>query len=214
VILRAIALARLLGIAAAAGAQDSRAKRSSPIVPMSPTARTSSTPASCNSKSAASTRMQVRAGMPGTPFTARVGLFEWLEARISTDPGGIPVLSILPAVNVPTASAEKGLGSGIADYTLAILTGTDIGRHAHVDVNYGIGSIGAADTDPRFVQHLVSVSASDAISAFGGISIIVGDILGGHGVHARQRQAQKRAAAPRGDDAATTSACRAGRDRG
>ena len=215
----------------------------------------------------------------GTPVTARVGLFEWLEARVGTDglltqtdgsssvsgigniqlgaklrlwadPGGIPVLSILPAVNVPTASAAKGLGSGTADYTLALLTGTDIGRHAHVDVNYGIGRIGAGDSEPRFVQHLVSVSASDAISdnwnpyveafwfsrqevdgvavtavdagaiyelgaryaldggvqigvsrnappfaAFGGISIIVGDILGGHGVHARQRQAQKRAAA-------------------
>jgi hypothetical protein len=215
----------------------------------------------------------------GTPFTARVGLFEWLEARIGTDglltqtdgftnvtgignvqvgaklrlwadPGGIPVLSILPTVNIPAASAQKGLGSGTADYTLALLTGTDIGRHAHVDVNYGIGSIGAGDGDPHFIQHLVSVSASDAISdnwnpyieaywfsrqaidgapvtaldagaiyelgaryaidggvqigisrtappfaAFGGISIIVGDILGSHGVHARQRQKQKRAAA-------------------
>ena len=215
----------------------------------------------------------------GTPFTARVGLFDWLEARIGTDglltqtdgfssvtgignvqvgaklrlwadPGGIPVLSILPTVNLPVASVEKGLGSGTVDYTLALLTGTDIGRHAHVDVNYGIGSIGAGDSDPHFIQHLVSISASDAISdnwnpyveafwfsrqeidgaavtsvdagaiyelgaryaldggvqigvsrnapafaAFGGISIIVGDILGGHGVHARQRQAQKRAAA-------------------
>jgi len=214
----------------------------------------------------------------GTPFTARVGLFDWLEARIGTDglltqtdgfssvtgignvqvgaklrlwadPGGLPVLSILPTVNLPVASVEKGLGSGTADYTLALLTGTDIGRHAHVDVNYGIGSIGAGDTDPHFIQHLVSISASDAISdnwnpyaevfwfsrqeadgsavtafdagaiyelgarfaldggvqigvsrnapafaAFGGISIIVGDILGGHGVHARQRQKQRRAA--------------------
>jgi hypothetical protein len=217
----------------------------------------------------------------GTPFTARVGMFDWLEARIGTDglltqtdgfssvtgignvqvgaklrlwasPGGIPVLAILPTVNLPTASAEKGLGSGTADYTLAFLTGTDIGRHAHVDVNYGVGSIGAGDTDPHFIQHLVSVSASDAISdnwnpyieafwfsrqeaagaavtgldagaiyelgsryaldggvqigvsrnapafaAFGGISIIVGDILGNHGVHARQRQKQRRAAATR-----------------
>jgi hypothetical protein len=215
----------------------------------------------------------------GTPFTARVGLFEWLEARIGTDglltqtdgftsvtgignvqvgaklrlwadPGGIPVLSILPTVNVPAASSQKGLGSGTADYTLTLLTGTDIGRHAHIDVNYGVGSIGAGDSDPRFIQHLVSVSASDAISdnwnpyveaywfsqqeasgaavtaidagaiyelgaryaidggvqigisrtappfaVFGGISIIVGDILGSHGVHARQRQKQKRAAA-------------------
>ena len=77
----------------------------------------------------------------GTPFTARVGVFEWLEARFGTDglltqtdgftsvtgignmqvgaklrlwadPGGIPVLSILPTVNVPTASTQKGLGSG------------------------------------------------------------------------------------------------------
>jgi hypothetical protein len=216
----------------------------------------------------------------GTPFTARVGLFDWLEARIGTDglltqtdgftsvtgignvqvgtklrlwadPGGIPVLAILPTVNIPAASSEKGLGSGTADYTLALLTGTDIGRHAHVDVNYGIGSIGAGAGEPHFIQHLVSISASDAISdnwnpyfeaywfsrqeadgggvtaldagaiyelgaryaldggvqiglsanapafaAFGGISIIVGDILGGHGVHARQRQKQKRAARP------------------
>jgi hypothetical protein len=217
----------------------------------------------------------------GTPLTARVGLFDWLEARIGTDgvltqtdgftsvagignvqvgaklrlwadPGGVPVLSILPAVNLPAASPEKGLGTGSADYTIAVLTGTDIGRHAHIDGNYGIGSMGAADGAPHFVQHLLSVSASDAVSdnwnpyleafwfsrqdpaggsvtgvdagaiyelgaryavdggvqidftsnaprfaAFGGVSIIVGDILGGHGVHARQRQQQRRAAAPR-----------------
>ena len=214
----------------------------------------------------------------GTPFTARVGLWNWLEARVGTDglltqtdgftsvtglgnvqvgaklrlwgdPGGIPVLSILPTVTLPAASVEKGLGSGTADFTVAILTGTDIGRHTHVDINYGVGFMGAGDTQPRFIQHLVSVSASDAISdnwnpyveafwfsrqeadgaavggldagaiyelggryaldgglqigisrtapafaAFGGISIIVGDILGGHGVHARQRQTQKRTA--------------------
>jgi len=213
----------------------------------------------------------------GTPFTARVGVFEWLEARFGTDgiltqtdgftsvtgignmqigaklrlwadPGGIPVLSILPTVNVPAASVDKGLGSGVADYTLAVLTGTDIGRHAHVDVNYGVGEIGNGEGG-HFVQHLVSLSASDAISdnwnpyieafwfsrqdagggpvtaidggaiyelgaryaldggvqigisgsapafaAFGGVSIIVGNILGNHGVHARQRQQQRRAA--------------------
>ena len=218
----------------------------------------------------------------GTPFTARVGLFDWLEMRVGTDgllmqtdgfssvtgignmqigaklrlwadPGGIPVLAILPTVNLPAADPQRGLGSGVADYTLAVLTGTDIGRHAHVDVNYGIGSIGAGEGSPHFVQHLVSVSASDAISdnwnpyfeaywfsrqdsdgpavtaldagaiyelggrgryaldggvqvglsngpkfaAFGGISIIVGDILGNHGVHARERQRQQRAAHPR-----------------
>src|SRR5262249_62424072 len=70
----------------------------------------------------------------------------------------------LPTVNLPTASVEKGLGSGDTDYTLAVLTGTDIGRHGHVDINYGIGAIGAGGGAPHFVQHLVSVSASVAAS--------------------------------------------------
>ena len=110
-----------------------------------------------------------------------------------------------------------------------------------------MGSIGAGGGQPHFVQHLVSASASVAVSdnwnpyieafrfsrqeadagaltavdagaiyelgarfaidggvqigvngdapgltAFGGLSIVVGDILGGHGVHARQRKAQER----------------------
>src|SRR5207245_4824862 len=125
----------------------------------------------------------------GSPFTARVGITEWFEARVGTDgllsqvdsgsratgfgnvqlgaklrlwadPGGIPVLSILPTVNLPTASAEKGLGSGDADYTVALLTGTDFLKRAHIDVNYGIGAIGAGGGQPHFVQHLVSASAS------------------------------------------------------
>lgn len=213
----------------------------------------------------------------GSPFTARVGLLEWLEARVGADgivtqgdgsgratgfgnlqlgaklrlwadPGGVPVLSVLPTVNLPTANAQKGLGSGDTDYTLAMLTGADIGRHGHVDVNYGIGAIGAGNGAPHFVQHLVSVSASVAASdnwnpyaevfwfsrqeadggaiaavdmgaiyelgarfaldggvqfgvsrgapglaAFGGLSVVVGDILGNHGVHARERRAQERA---------------------
>jgi outer membrane putative beta-barrel porin/alpha-amylase len=228
------------------------------------------------------TRAAPRLRSFGTPVTARLGLADWLEARLGSDglleqtsagstvsglgnlqagaklrlwadPGGLPVLSILPTVTLPTASADKGLGSGAADYTLAILTGRDVGRHAHVDVNYGIGAIGVADGEPHFLQHLVSLSASAAASdnwnpyvetfwlsrdepgggavvgadagaiyelgaryaldfgvqfgvtsnapsfaAFGGVSIIVGEILGAHGVHARQRQQQRRAArAPR-----------------
>ncbi len=213
----------------------------------------------------------------GSPFTARVGLADWLEARVGTDgllsqadentravgignvqigaklrlwadPGGIPVLSILPTVNLPTASADKGLGSGDADYTVAVLTGTDFAGRGHVDVNYGIGAIGAGGGNPHFVQHLASISASVAASerwnpyveafyfskqdpdagamaavdfgaiymasprlavdgglqlgtsraapafaAFAGLSVVVGDVLGNHGVHARQRTAEKRA---------------------
>ena len=169
------------------------------------------------------------------------------KLRLWADPGGVPVLSILPTINIPTASAEKGLGSGDTDYTVAFLTGTNIGRHWHVDFNYGIGAIGAGGGQPHFLQHLVSVSASVAASdnwnpyvetfwfsrqavdtgalaaldagaiyelgarfaldagfqiglnhnapglaLFGGLSMIVGDILGNHGVHERQRKAQER----------------------
>jgi hypothetical protein len=211
----------------------------------------------------------------GSPVTARVGLTEWLEARISTDgfvtqtdgtlrlssvgntsvgaklrlwgdPGGVPVLSILPTVTFPTASTEKGFNSGDRDYLVALLTGTDLGRHWHADVNYGVGAIGAGEDRPHFVQHLVSVSVSAAatdnlnpygeifwfseqspggspvtaadagaiyqlgtryaidggvqvgvqgshdMAIFGGFSMIVGDILGGHGVEGRERERQRR----------------------
>ena len=215
----------------------------------------------------------------GTPVTARVGLTEWLEARVSSDgflavtdpagnqsglgnvqvgaklrlwadPGGVPVLSILPSINLPAASASKGLGSGQADFTIALLTGTDFLTRGHIDVNYGIGRIGAGTGLPRFTQHLVSfsvsaevpgpvtpyfegfwfsrqdpdggpvvaldsgaiyvinprlaldggiqfglTSAAPTVSAFGGMSVVVGNVLGDHGVHARRREAARRGAA-------------------
>ena len=127
------------------------------------------------------------------PLTVRVGLANWLEVRGGADglttqnsndatatgfgnvqfaaklrlwaePGGAPVLSILPAINLPTADASRGLGSGEADYTVVLLTGTDIYRHGHVDINYGIGAIGGGPERPHFVQHLLSASISDAIT--------------------------------------------------
>jgi Putative MetA-pathway of phenol degradation len=212
----------------------------------------------------------------GSPLAMRVGLTDWLEARVSSDgvvtqreagiretglgntqvgakvrlwadPGGIPVLSLLPTVSFPTANPAKGFGSGDRDYLLAVLSGTDIGRHWHADANYGIGRIGAGDGAPHFTQHLVSLSVSVAasdnmnpyveafwfsrqdpggpaigaldggaiyelgaryavdggvqvtvtgaahdVSVFGGLSVVVGNILGEHGVHARQRQVQRR----------------------
>ena len=215
----------------------------------------------------------------GTPTTIRLGLTEWLEARVSSDgflavtdptgtqrglgnvqigaklrlwadPGGVPVLSILPTINLPAASESKGLGSGQADFTIAALTGVDFLTRGHIDVNYGIGRIGAGTGLPRFTQHLVSWSASveipgpvtpylesfwfsrqdpdggavaaldtgaiyvinprlaldggvqfgltdDAppLSAFGGLSIVIGNVLGDHGVHARQRETARRGAA-------------------
>jgi hypothetical protein len=211
----------------------------------------------------------------GTPVTFRVGLFEWLEARVGTDgflhqsdngsnvsgagnvqlgaklrlfadPGGVPVLSILPTINLPVASASKGLGSGDLDATLVVLTGTDMGRTSHLDVNYGVGAIGAGLGRPHFFQQLVSASFSHSLteqlspyiegfwfsrqdpdggpvvsvdagfiqafaarfaidggiavgltnaapdfSVFTGLSIIIGDVLGDHGVIARQRKAAR-----------------------
>ena len=126
-------------------------------------------------------------------MTIRVGLLDWLEARLSSDgylhatdtsssvsgagnvqvgakvrlfadPGGLPVLSILPTVNLPVASVSKGLGSGESDLTLVMLTGTDLGRTSHVDVNYGVGAIGASQGQPRFSQQLVSVSVSHSLT--------------------------------------------------
>jgi hypothetical protein len=211
----------------------------------------------------------------GTPVTVRVGLTEWLEVRAGSDgflhqsddsssvsgagnvqagakvrlfadPGGVPVLSVLPTVNFPVASVSKGLGSGDSDVTLALLTGTDLGKTSHIDVNYGVGAIGAGQGRPHFVQQLVSVSLSHSateqlspyvegfwfskqepdggrifsidfgliqaftarlavdggvavgltqatpdLSFFAGVSIIVGDVLGDHGVLARQRKAAR-----------------------
>jgi hypothetical protein len=78
----------------------------------------------------------------GSPVTARLGLTDWCEVRIGTDgwlvqndgtttvsgagnlqvgaklrlwpgEGGIPVLAILPTVDVPTASADKGSGRAL-----------------------------------------------------------------------------------------------------
>ena len=211
-----------------------------------------------------------------TPITFRAGLTDWLEVRFGgdgfvsavdpgdtasgmgnvqlgaklrlwADPGGIPVLSILPSVNLPTASSAKGLGSGQSDFTVTLLTGTDFLTRGHVDVNYGFGMIGTGPGLHRFSQHLASLSASAEIpgpvtpyaeyfwisrqdpnggrvsaidtgaiyvitprfaldggfqvglsqaapmvSAFGGLSVVIGNILGDHGVHARQRAAVRR----------------------
>jgi hypothetical protein len=128
-----------------------------------------------------------------SPFTLRIGVNDWLEARVGADglatqngpdangtgfgnvqigaklrlwadPGGVPVLSILPNMNLPTADSNKGLGSGDVDYTVALLTGTDIYKRGHIDINYGIGAIGAGQGRPHYVQHLLSASLSEAVT--------------------------------------------------
>ncbi len=218
----------------------------------------------------------------GTPITLRLGVTDWLELRLGedgylsstgptgtahglgnvqlgaklrlwADPGGVPVLSILPNVTLPTASSHNGLGSGQVDFAVAVLTGTDFLTRGHADVNYGIAAIGAGNGLPHFTQHQASISTSveipgpvtpyfevfwfsrqdpsggpvtaidtgaiyvinprfaldggaqwglsasaPAYSVFGGASMIIGNVLGDHGVHARARQLARRNAAPHG----------------
>jgi len=135
------------------------------------------------------TRVAVREHNFGSPITARIGVAKWIEARIATDgllsltdgdsratgfgnvqlaaklrlwadADGEALLSILPGVNLPTANAEKGLGSGDADYSATMLTGVDLGRRGHIDFNYGLGAIGGGGGRPHFTQHLASASAN------------------------------------------------------
>jgi hypothetical protein len=128
----------------------------------------------------------------GSPISMRFGVRDWVEAHVSLD-GGVTVtdadrsvagfgnvqigvkirlwsdsdgksrLSLAPQVNVPTASVEKGLGTGQTDYVVAALTGFDIGSGAHLDVNYGMGAIGTQEGEPRFAQHQASASLSVAV---------------------------------------------------
>lgn len=130
----------------------------------------------------------------GTPFTLRYGAFDWLEVSAGTDgylqqrtpetgaasglgntllgarvrlfprPGGLPILSLLPQVVLPTASTDDGLGTGDLDATLAVVTGRDLPRGSHVDVSYGLGSIGGGDAGARFVQHAAFVSGTFGVT--------------------------------------------------
>jgi hypothetical protein len=128
----------------------------------------------------------------GSPVLARVGVSNRIEARIGTDgwvtravvgdrqsgfgnvqagaklrlvddSQGSPVLAVIPMINLPTASASKGLGSGDVDYTLTVAGGADLGARSHVDANYAVGKIGAGAGRRHFTQHLVSVSASVSV---------------------------------------------------
>lgn len=124
-----------------------------------------------------------------TPLSARIGIADWIEARISgdgfvlvrdstgsvsgignvqlgakmrlhADADGVPIVSLLPVVTLPVASESKGLGSGQADFAIALLAGSDFLGRGHVDVNYGVARIGAGTALPGFTQQLVSVSVN------------------------------------------------------
>ncbi len=125
----------------------------------------------------------------GSPFTARYGVFEWLEVSFGADgyleqtdqgaqavgfgnlqagarlrlfggAGGLPVISLIPQLVIPTASPAAGLGTGDVDFTLGILTGKDLPHSSHVDVAYGVGAIGEGAGLGRFNQQTATVSGS------------------------------------------------------
>jgi len=124
----------------------------------------------------------------GAPLGIRIGLRNWIEARVGfdnllvravddagrqtgignlqlgakirvwPDTDGQSLLSLLPSVNLPTASEEKGLGSGGADFTLTVLTAVELNPRAQVGINYVVGAIAAEGGAAHFVQHVGSAS--------------------------------------------------------
>jgi hypothetical protein len=116
----------------------------------------------------------------GTPLAIRYGAFEWLEVSLGADgfgdlqlgakfrlfstPGGPPILALLLQLNVPTADAHSGLGTGDWDFALGVLTGKDFGRRGHVDIGYSGGAIGEGEGLGRFYQQIAAVGGSFGVT--------------------------------------------------
>jgi len=110
---------------------------------------------------------------------------------------GISLLLLFHRLGVPRSVLTVVIGHIVISlpYTILVL----LPRLQQIDVSleeaafdlgaiYELGSRFAVDGG---IQIGVSGNAPD-LAAFGGLSIIVGDVLGKHGVHARQRHAQER----------------------
>ena len=111
-----------------------------------------------------------------TPVLVRVGVWNAAELRLSGDafvrqttPTGsasglgdlglgaklrfweegdlYPSLGLEPGLKIPTASREKGLGSGSPDAGVALLTGKDLPLQLHTDVNLGLTYLADARND-------------------------------------------------------------------
>ena len=125
----------------------------------------------------------------GLPFTARFGASAWLELSVSADllarqseptgnvhglgdtqvggrvrlfgkAGGLPPLSVIPQLNLPTADAATGLGTGHVDPSLALLSGRDFPHGSHVDVSCAAGAVGEGEGQGRFAQYAAALSGS------------------------------------------------------
>ncbi len=139
------------------------------------------------------TRVDEDSRAAGVPFTARYGVVEWLELSLGGDllveqsdsgggahgfgdlqvggrirlfgaRGGLPTLSVLPLLIVPTANAAAELGTGRVGAAIAVLTGRDFSHASHVDVSYGMAAIGEGGGNRRITQHAASVSGSIGVT--------------------------------------------------
>ncbi len=128
------------------------------------------------------TRVTSSGETTSTPVSSRTGVAHWAELRIETDgltrevqagstvtnfgglaaglkvrlwapASGSPAIALQPEVTFPWGRADAG-----SDYQLRVLSGGDITKAVHLDVNYGVGSIASGDS--RFVQHMASASAN------------------------------------------------------
>jgi hypothetical protein len=214
-------------------------------------------------------RVPVAGESIGTPVSFRIGLMDRFEARLETEgatrqradgesawqfgglaagakvrlwnaPGGLPAFAIEPSVTLPMG---RGADGG-TDFSAIFLVSEDLPGNAHIDLNYAVAAIAAAQS--HFAEHLLSASANVQVGArwspyvevywlsrleprgprvvsmdagaiytvnervavdggvlcglaasdarpavFGGLSVILGEVAGRKGIHARLREAQR-----------------------
>ncbi len=122
----------------------------------------------------------------------------YLKHRVWGEGNYYPAFTLKPEVKIPTATAEKGLGSGKADYRLtAIFSKSLVGLNLHFNVGYTlIGEKGATDElnlalageyevmkgflavgEIRYTQNFNSDSKDDPANILLGVQVPAGKVL-------------------------------------
>lgn len=121
-----------------------------------------------------------------TPLSARTGIADWIEARVSgdgfvlvrdstgsvsgignvqlgakvrlhADADGVPIVSLLPAVDLPVASESRGLGSGQADFAITQFDASDVMGDSTSRVFSGnVNALTGSLDDPQHSMGLVT----------------------------------------------------------
>jgi hypothetical protein len=131
-------------------------------------------------------RLSGSARSAGAPVSVRLGLKDWLEARLDSDgpliqsTGGRTVTTFqgltlgakLRLWSLPRSSLIVGVepdiglavGSAVGtDVRCRVIASADVGEKVHTDVNYIIASIGSSGA--RFLQHGLSMSTNYQLTA-------------------------------------------------